>query len=197
MCTDSAHSAGPCSKVCNVAGAATGPLRKSPAVCCVFPTAAVSQWVQLVLLSSSHPPLPTPPSCSPWGHVLGTRIACDSTWSVFTSHTYTLAHEEPPPPPPVLYWSWFSHMNKATMVEEEEEEKDEEVHRLRCCSHVQTNKFTSTMCPTNLLTWLGGWSHGILLLGSSLYPSSQGGSRFFFFHFFFFTKDDLIFLMKC
>lgn len=50
------------------------------------PCAAVSQWVQLVLLPFCPPPLPLPRLC---GHVLGTRIACDGALLVFTTHTHT------------------------------------------------------------------------------------------------------------
>ncbi len=77
--------------VCNVASCAPGPLR-NPALCRLL-----QKWVSKNSLycSLSIPRYLAPSlSCSLWGHVLGTRIACDSTWALFTfrAHTHTHTH---------------------------------------------------------------------------------------------------------
>lgn len=112
--------------------------------------AKVSQWVQLVLLSLSIPRyLPPSPSHSLWGHVLGTRIACDNAWALFTFHIHT--HNAAYPCTDLDFPNKQGQGGDSSLWKEE-------VWRLKGCNHVRrTNKVLGTLCPTNLVTLLTGW----------------------------------------
>lgn len=85
--------------------------------------------------------------------MLGTRIACDSAWALFTFHTHTHTHNAACRCTDLdfhtqtrLRWDLVSpHLILVFW-------------RLRGCGHVRKSKRVfGTLCPINLVTWLTGW----------------------------------------